>query len=150
MNRMNEMLKKRATTTLLKILFILAPSSSREKLKSHLQRWSRPCYHFPHHYSPPQTLDVLQVVNVPHKTCCPEPSTDSRQSLINKAVSERCISSSHLNTLSFLTELKNCWHTFNGHITLLFHMKIMLRTIFYIDCCKHKYPPAWFTHFLIF
>lgn len=93
------------TNEVQKTPFILAPRWSREELKSHPCRRKGPFYRPAHHRSPPQTLDGLQVADVPYKTRCPELSTDSRQGLIG-TVSRGIISSSHLNTLSLLTEPK--------------------------------------------
>lgn len=61
--------------------------------------------HLDHHYSPSQTLDVLQVIDVPRKTCCPELRTSSRQSVI-RTVSKGSISSSHRVLYPFSTESK--------------------------------------------
>lgn len=102
MNRISERQKK--TLWLFKHFFILASWSSRRHYKSVLDDEQAI---LPSCSSPlsPQTLDVFQVVDVPHKTCCPELSTGSRQSLI-RTVSRGSIFSSHQALYPFLTESK--------------------------------------------
>ena len=61
--------------------YSLYPGSwpSREKFKYPPQSGSGLFYCLTHHHSPPQALHVPQAVGVPHKTCCPELSTDPGQ-----------------------------------------------------------------------
>lgn len=75
------------------------------EVKNPYLKGNRPFYCLAHHPSPPQTLNVLQVADGPHKTCCPELSTGSRQTLI-RTVPRGSLSSSIWTLYPFLTEPK--------------------------------------------
>lgn len=141
---MNWMRCKRGHCDVLKIPFILAPRSSREE--SDLIMEGEWC-HFP---------ILLITTLLPRLWTCSrlwmsliKPAALNWGQAPDRAWSGWCLQGVSLPEHSIpFNRTPNCWHNFNGYITLFAPHDVYAPDYFHIDYCKHKYPPARFTHIL--